>query len=168
MKYRLSVLNLSMIYANDLVFDEYYFGDYFFSADKTRLQPEVIHRYLDRESYWAQGIPYETVLRSIDFSLCIGVYDDGGRQIGFGRMITDRATFAYLCDIFILEEHRGKSLSKEMMRLFCRMADEFGLRRFLLTTQTAHGLYRQSGFEMFPYPERLMSRPGVVYKPQQS
>jgi GNAT superfamily N-acetyltransferase len=152
---------------NELIFPDYSFEGYLFSSDKRRLQPAIIHRYLDQESYWARGIPMETVHRSIEFSLCIGVYDTAGVQVGFGRMITDRATFAYLCDIFILEEHRGKGLSKEMIHAFCRMADEFGLRRFLLTTQTAHGLYRQSGFELFPYPERMMSRPGVVYTPQQ-
>lgn len=151
----------------DLLFPDYTFESYVYSSDKSRLQPGVIYQYLDEESYWAQGVPFETVKRSIEFSLCIGVYAEDGAQIGFGRMITDRATFAYLCDIFILEAHRGKGLSKEMMHAFCRMADGFGLRRFLLTTQTAHGLYRQSGFEMFPYPERLMSRPGVVYTPRQ-
>lgn len=152
---------------NELIFSDYSFEGYLYSSDKSRLQPAVIHRYLDQESYWAKGIPMETVHRSIAHSLCIGVYDAAGVQIGFGRMITDRATFAYLCDIFILEEHRGKGLSKEMMHAFCRMADEFELRRFLLTTQTAHGLYRQTGFEPFPYPERMMSRPGVVYTPKQ-
>ena len=119
---------------------------------------------MDQESYWAKGIPFDTVERAVKFSLSIGIYDEKGVQVGFGRMITDRATFAYLADIFIVKSHRGKGLSKEMMNAFCRMADAFELRRFLLTTQDAHDLYRQSGFELFPYPERLMSRPGVVYK----
>ncbi len=151
----------------DLPFPDYTFEGYLYSCDKTRLQPAVIYKYLDKESYWAQGIPFETVERSIEFSLCIGVYTEDGNQIGFGRLITDRATFAYLCDVFILEAHRGKGLSKELTQAFCRMADNFSLRRFLLTTQTAHGLYRQSGFDMFPYPERVMSRAGVVYTPRQ-
>jgi len=145
------------------LFPEFSYRGYLFSADKGRLQPEAIHRYLDQESYWARGIPLDTVRRSIDHSICIGIYSGEGQQAGFGRMITDRATFAYLADIFVLRVHRGQGLSKEMMKVFCRLADEFGLRRFLLTTQDAHGLYRQSGFVPFPYPERLMSRPGVVY-----
>lgn len=155
-----------MIRTEDPVFEPYHWEGYLFSGDKNLLQPEVIHRYLDQESYWAQGIPMDTVRRSIEHSVCTGIYTTDNEQAGFGRMITDRATFAYLCDIFILEEHRGKGLSKELMRLYCRIADQFGLRRFLLTTQTAHGLYRQTGFEPFPYPERMMSRPGVQYQPK--
>jgi GNAT superfamily N-acetyltransferase len=152
----------------ELIFPDFEFQGYLFSSDKNKLQPEVVYRYLDQESYWAKGIPFETVLRSIEHSICIGIYDDKQNQVGFGRMITDRATYAYLCDIFILQEHRGLGLSKILTNTFCQLADEYQLRRFLLTTQTAHGLYRQSGFEMFPWPERLMSRPGVVYQQKQS
>lgn len=147
-----------------LLFEDFQFTDYLFSSDKSKLQPAVIHTFLDKESYWAQGIPLNTVLTSIQHSICIGIYAQNGEQVGFGRMVTDRATYGYLCDIFILETHRGKGLSKELMRVFCTLADQFGLRRFTLTTQTAHGLYKQNGFEVFPHPERLMSRPGVVYK----
>lgn len=149
---------------NDFLFADFSLGDYLFSADKNRVQLQVVHAFLDQESYWARGIPFDIVQRAIEGAICIGVYDREGQQAGFGRMITDRATFAYLADIFVLKAHRGKGLSKEMMRLFCQLADTFGLRRFLLTTQDAHDLYRQSGFEMFPYPERLMSRPGVQYQ----
>lgn len=149
---------------NDIVFPDYQYQGYLFSSDKGKIQTEVVHRFLDQDSYWAKGIPFGTVERAIKFSLSIGIYDETGVQVGFGRMITDRATFAYLADIFVLKAHRGKGLSKEMMRGFCHLADAFGLRRFLLTTQDAHELYRQTGFEMFPYPERMMSRPGVVYK----
>lgn len=152
---------------NDFTFPEFTFEGYLFSADKTRIQPDVVYRYLDQESYWAKGIPFETVKRSIEYSICLGIYDKEGGQVGFGRLITDRATFAYLCDIFVLKEHRGQGLSKELMNAFCQIADDFELRRFLLTTQDAHGLYKQSGFEMFPWPERLMSRPGVVYQQKQ-
>jgi GNAT superfamily N-acetyltransferase len=148
---------------DDHLMPERKFGDYMFSLDKSRLQTELIHKFLDEESYWAQGVPLEIVRRSIQYSICIGVYHQDGRQVGFGRMITDRATFAYLGDIFIIKEHRGLNLSKEMMRIFCELADRFELRRFLLTTQDAHDLYRQSGFEMFPYPERLMSRKGLSF-----
>jgi len=149
---------------DDIIFPDYRHEGYLFSTNKEKVQAEVVHQFLDNESYWAKGVPYETVLRSIKYSLSIGIYDEGGAQVGFGRMITDRATFAYLADIFVINTHRGKGLSKEMMRGFCRMADAFQLRRFLLTTQNAHDLYRQSGFELFPWPERLMSRAGVVYK----
>ena len=150
----------------DHLFEAVRFNGYLFSSDKSKLQAAVIHQFLDKESYWAQGIPYETLLKSIRHSICIGIYTAQGEQIGFGRMITDQATFAYLCDIFVVETHRGKGLSKELMRIWCKLADQFGVRRFLLTTQTAHELYRQTGFEPFPHPERLMSRPGAVYKKQ--
>jgi GNAT superfamily N-acetyltransferase len=157
-----------MIMQNDFLFPEFHHNGYLFSADKTKIQPDVVHRFLDQESYWAKGVPYETMLRSMEHSICIGIYDKDQIQIGFGRMITDRATYGYLCDIFVLQEHRGLGLSKVLMNTFCKLADQFELRRFLLTTQTAHDLYRQSGFEMFPWPERLMSRPGVVYQPKQA
>jgi GNAT superfamily N-acetyltransferase len=153
-----------MITQNDILFPDYWHQGYLFSTDKEKVQAAVVHHFLDKDSYWAKGIPLETVERAIAFSLCIGIYNENGGQVGFGRMITDRATFAYLADIFVVKEHRGKGLSKEMMRGFCKIADTFELRRFLLTTQDAHDLYRQSGFELFPYPERLMSRAGVVYK----
>ncbi|WP_118972655.1 GNAT family N-acetyltransferase [Taibaiella koreensis] len=146
------------------LFDNFSFGDYLFSAEKSRIDMTAIHAFLDKESYWARGIPYETVVRAIQGSVCIGIYDPEGQLAGFGRMITDRATFAYLADIFVLKTHRGKGLSKELMKVFCQLADRFGLRRFLLTTQDAHDLYRRSGFELFPYPERLMSRPGLSYQ----
>lgn len=149
---------------HDIIFPDYWHQGYLFSTNKEIVQTAVVHHFLDTESYWAKGVPYETVERAIKYSLSIGIYDENGAQVGFGRMITDRATFAYLADIFVIKAHRGKGLSKEMMKGFCRMADEFQLRRFLLTTQDAHDLYRQSGFEMFPWPERLMSRAGVVYK----
>jgi GNAT superfamily N-acetyltransferase len=139
------------------------FDGFLLSTDKSRINIETVHGFLDIESYWARGIPADTLRRSIEHSICLGVYLPDGSQVGFGRMITDRATFAYLADIFVVKAWRGKGISKEMMNMFCRLADDFGLRRFLLTTQDAHGLYRQSGFELFPYPERLMSRVGVVY-----
>ncbi len=148
---------------NDFVFQDYWYNGYLFSSDKQKIQPHVVYQFLDKDSYWAKGIPYDTVTKAIEFSICIGIYDENGTQVGFGRMITDRATFAYLADIFIIKDHRGKGLSKEMMRTFCKLADDFGLRRFLLTTQDAHELYKQFGFNTFPYPERTMSRPGVVY-----
>ena len=134
------------------------------STDKEKIDVGVVHQFLDQESYWAQGVPYDTVAAAIEHSICLAVYLPDGTLAGFGRMITDQATFGYLADIFVQKAYRGRGISKEMMKVFCEMADSFGLRRFLLTTQDAHELYRQSGFEPFPYPERLMSRAGVVYK----
>lgn len=133
------------------------------STDKNRIDEQVVHRYLCEESYWAKGIPFSTVQRSIAHSLCLGAYVEDGSMAGFGRMITDQATFAYLCDVFVRHPYRGQGLSKLMMQYFCMMADKYGLRRFLLTTQDAHGLYQQFGFTTFPWPERLMSRKGVQY-----
>ncbi|PSK92609.1 GNAT family N-acetyltransferase [Taibaiella chishuiensis] len=133
------------------------------SADKAKIDARVVHHFLDQESYWARGIPFDTVVRAIEHSICLGAYLPDGTLAGFGRMITDQATFAYLADVFVQPAYRGQGISKALMQVFCDMADEFGLRRFLLTTQDAHGLYHQYGFDPFPYPERLMSRPGVVY-----
>lgn len=133
------------------------------STDKKKINAAVVHQFLDKESYWARGIPYDTVVTAIEHSICLAIYLPDGTMAGFGRMITDQATFAYLADIFVQQPYRGQGISKELMKVFCEMADDFSLRRFLLTTQDAHGLYRQSGFETFPYPERLMSRAGVVY-----
>lgn len=138
-------------------------GTYLFSTDKKKIDIDAVHQYLSRDSYWAQGVPVDIVQRSIDNSVCIGVYERNGAQAGFGRMVTDKAVFGYLADVFILPAHRGKGLSKKMMQLFCDMADEFQLRRFMLTTQDAHGLYAQFGFAPVPWPERLMHRQGVVY-----
>lgn len=144
-------------------FPEIIENEWLLSCDKQKIDRAVVHHFLCYESYWAAGIPEETVSRSIAHAICLGVYLHDGRMVGFGRMITDRATFAYLCDIFVLKEQRGKGLGKRMIQYFCDLADTFGLRRFLLTTQDAHDLYRQSGFEPFPWPERLMSRQGVSY-----
>lgn len=139
------------------------FDNLLISTNKKRIDIDAVHRFLDEESYWARGIPYDTVVAAVEHSICLGVYQPDGVLAGFGRMITDQATFAYLADIFVPQLYRGRGISKELMKVFCEMADNFGLRRFLLTTQDAHGLYRQYGFEAFPYPERMMSRAGVVY-----
>ena len=139
------------------------FQDFFISSDKAKIDVETVYQFLDKESYWSKGIPFETVRTSIEHSICLGAYLSNGVQVGFGRMITDRATFGYLADIFVTKPYRGKGISKRMMELFCELADQFGLRRFLLTTQDAHSLYQQFDFDPFPYPERLMSRPGVIY-----
>lgn len=119
--------------------------NYFITTDPSKLNVDVIHHYLSKESYWAKGIPRATVERSISNSLCFGVYYNN-EQIGFARVITDKATFAYLADVFILAEHRGKGLSKWLMQNIHAHPELQGLRRWWLGTKDAHGLYEQFGW----------------------
>jgi N-acetylglutamate synthase-like GNAT family acetyltransferase len=137
-------------------------ADYEISTDADRLDVEVIHRFLAEESYWSRGIPRPIVERAIENSLCFGVYHRGA-QVGFARIVTDRSTFALLADVFILEQHRGKGLSKWLMRCIVGHQDLQGLRRLLLLTSDAHGLYSQFGFEPLGSPSRFMEvlRPDV-------
>jgi GNAT superfamily N-acetyltransferase len=125
---------------------------------------EFIHEFLSK-SYWAEDIPIETVQKSIENSLCFGVFHLG-RQIGFARVITDKATFGYLADVFIDEAYRGQGLSKWLMEEIMAHEDLQGLRRFMLATRDAHGLYRQSGFSELTFPERWMQihKPGIYKK----
>jgi GNAT superfamily N-acetyltransferase len=118
---------------------------YTISTDPDRLDIGIIHQYLSRDSYWAQNIPLEVVERSIAHSFCFGLYD-GNKQVGFARLITDKATFAYLADVFILEEYRGKGLSKWLLTVIHAHPDMQGLRRWMLGTRDAHGLYKQFGW----------------------
>jgi len=114
------------------------------STDPSRLDVDAIHAYL-RRSYWAQGIPRDIVARSIANSLCFGLYE-GGAQVGFARVVTDTATYAYLCDVYVLESHQGRGLGKRLMEAVMAHPDLQGLRRFTLATRDAHGLYRRYGF----------------------
>jgi GNAT superfamily N-acetyltransferase len=127
-----------------------------FSDDVNKLDAVAIHRYLDTESYWAKGIPLETVQRFIANSLCFGIYKDA-QQVGFARWITDRATFGYLADVYVLEPYRGLGLSKKLMSLMMFHKDLQGLRRYMLATEDAQGLYAQFGFKSIEHPERLMA-----------
>ena len=120
-------------------------GRFLISTDRSKLDVEVIHRFLTR-SYWAEGIPRETVMRSIENSLCFGVYDNA-RQIGFARVISDFATYAYVADVFILEPYRERGLGKELMASIIAHPDLQGLRRWSLGTRDAQGLYAQFGFK---------------------
>ena len=140
---------------------ETYRDAYSISTDRSLLNIEIIHDFLSR-TYWANGIPRETVERSIRGSMCFGVYDNG-QQVGFARVITDGVTFAYLADVFILESHRGQGLSKWLVATILAHPDLQGLRRFLLATRDAHGLYQQFGFTPLAQPERFMQlhRPDV-------
>ena len=119
-------------------------GEYQVDVDKRRLQLDVIHRYLT-ESYWAAGIPREIVERSIAHSDCFGLYR-GDEQVGFARIVTDRATFGYLADVFVLAEHRGSGLGIWLMELVMGYKEYRGFRRWLLATRDAHGLYSRFGF----------------------
>jgi len=135
---------------------------YLISSDPALLNLEVIHGFLAQESYWAKAIPKPLVERTIQNSLCWGVYHRAA-QIGFARVITDQATFAYLADVFILPEHRGQGLSKALVATVLAHPDLQGLRRWMLVTADAQGLYEQLGFKGVPQPERHMEihRPGL-------
>jgi GNAT superfamily N-acetyltransferase len=124
------------------------------STDPRRVDVAAVHAYLSR-SYWAEGIPIELVAKSIEGSLPFGIYE-GPMQVGFARVITDRATFAYLADVYVLESHRGKGLSKWLMEVIRGHPELQGLRRFLLATRDAHGLYAQYGFTPLAKPEAFM------------
>jgi len=129
-------------------------GAYSISTDPALLDRPLIHAFLSG-SYWAGGIPRETVDRSIEGALCFGVYE-GASQVGFARVITDRATFAYLADVFVLESHRGQGLAVWLMEAIRSHPDLQGLRRWILMTRDAHGLYEKSGFRTIEDPRRCM------------
>ena len=135
--------------------DEKKIGEYLYSSDKKKLDVNYIHHYLSEESYWAKNIPREIVQKSIDGSLCFGIYYQD-KQIGFARVITDYATFGYLADVFIDKHYRGKGLSKELMKFIMKQDVIKKLRRFMLATLDAHGLYTQFGFESQEGNKRLM------------
>ena len=124
-------------------------------TDPAKADVAAIHAYLSRDSYWAENIPLEIVIRSVQNALCFSVYANE-KQIGFARVITDKTTFAYLCDVYILEEFRGNGLSKWLMACIQNHPDLQHLRRFMLATKDAHGLYAQFGFKPIVAPERLM------------
>jgi GNAT superfamily N-acetyltransferase len=128
---------------------------YLISDDPGRLDVDAIHAYLVR-SYWAEGIPRATVVQAVRNSLGFGVYAPEGAQIGFARVITDYATFAYLADVYILEAHRGRGLSKAAMRAVLSHPRLQGLRRFTLATRDAHGLYSQFGFKLPDQPQNRL------------
>jgi GNAT superfamily N-acetyltransferase len=133
---------------------EYRRGEFVISTDRERLILDVIHGFLTN-CYWAKGIPREVVARSIEHSLCFGIYE-GGTQIGFARVVSDFATVAYLGDVFVLESHRGRGLSKWLMECVMQHPALQNLRRWILLTRDAHGLYSQFGFTPVKAPERYM------------
>jgi len=127
-----------------------------FSDDRNLVDVKAVHHYLSTESYWAKAIPLELVQKSVVNSLCFGIYKDQ-QQVGFARWITDRATFAYLCDVYVVEDFRGLGLSKKLMSLMLFHPDLQGLRRYQLATLDAHGLYEQFGFKALENSERQMA-----------
>jgi N-acetylglutamate synthase-like GNAT family acetyltransferase len=129
-------------------------AEFLVSTDKQQLDRELIHKFLT-ESYWAKGIPKQTVDRSIENSLCFGVYQEG-QQVGFARVISDFTTYAYIADVFVVEKVRGKGVGKLLMREIRRHPDLQYLRRWSLVTRDAHGLYAQFGFQPVKSPERHM------------
>ncbi|PMG28344.1 GNAT family N-acetyltransferase [Shewanella sp. 10N.286.52.C2] len=140
---------------------------YVISTDQNKLDISVIHGFIS-QSYWAKGMPITVLAKAIEHSLCFGVFTDQDQQVGFARLITDRATFAYLADVFITDQHRGIGLSKLLIEKVISHPDIQGLRRMMLATRDAHGLYAQYGFLPIDNPEILMQiwRPNIYQQAQ--
>jgi len=137
---------------------EIHYGAYVLSDDPVRLDVTTIHHYLSSESYWAAGIPREIVEHSLRQSLCLGAFGDAGAQVGLARAVTDYATFAWLCDVFVLDAHRGRGLGKALVQAMLAHPRLQTLRRFALGTKDAHRLYAQFGFTPLAAPERQMEK----------
>ena len=136
------------------------------SDDPAELDRDRILRWITEESYWATGRAAERQDAALAGSWNFGAYDEAsGEQLGFARLVTDRATFAWLCDVFVDEAARGRSVGKSLMAAIIEALEPLGLRRVLLATADAHGLYAQYGFEPMTTPERWMVRPGVLGSP---
>lgn len=134
--------------------EEYERGVYSISTDTEAMDLDAVHAFLAR-SYWARDVPQEIVARAMRGSLCFGLFHEGA-QIGFARAVTDRATFAYMADVYVLEAHRGRGLGKWLIEVMLAHPDLQGLRRFMLGTRDAHGLYAQLGFAPLARPEIFM------------
>ncbi len=132
-------------------------GEYEIDTDRKRLDLAAIHRFLSKESYWAQNRTLEQTLTAIENSQCFGLFY-GKQQVGFARVVTDRATFAYIGDVYVIDEHRGKGLSKWLMKVIVEQPDLQGLRRWVLATRDAHGLYEQFEFAPLRHPDRWMEK----------
>ena len=134
---------------------------YEITTDPARLDVAAIHAFLS-EAYWSPGIPRAVIERAVTNSICFGALHDGA-QVGFARVVTDRATFAYLADVYVLQEHRGRGLARRIMQAVIGHPDLQGLRRMLLATRDAHGLYTRFGFKPLAAPDRMMEihRPDV-------
>jgi len=135
-------------------------NQYEITTDRSRMDVAAIHEWLSTKSYWSVGIAFERVKTAFDHSFVIGVLLDG-QQVGYARLVTDYATFGYLADVFITEAHRGKGLSRKMLGQLLELDWVKGLRRLMLATADAHGLYEQLGFTAPKKPERWMERSGL-------
>ncbi len=133
-------------------------GDFTISTDREKMQVDVIHRYLTEEAYWTTGRTREMTEKSIEHSLCFGVYDNGD-QVGFARVVTDYTIFAYLCDVFILADYQGQGLGKWLTETILAVLDEAGVRWTMLATRDAHELYEEyGGFQKLYLPEKWLGR----------
>ena len=135
--------------------------EYLISTERSLLDLGIVYGYL-KTSYWAAGVPEDVVRRSVENSLCFGVYS-GEEQVGFARVVTDRATFAYLADVFVLEEHRGRGIGKWLVEAVLSHPELRGLRRWMLATRDAHELYRKYGFAELGRPGIFMERNDASY-----
>jgi len=138
--------------------DEHKQGDFFVSTDPKKLDLGFTHHWLSVEAYWSNALPFDVFQRMVENSLCFGVYHQTGGQVGFGRVVTDYTTFAWLTDVFIIDEYRGKGLSIFLMNCILGHPELKILRRWLLGTDHAHGLYRKFGFEDLDHPENFLTR----------
>ena len=146
--------------------EEHLKNNYTINTDKSKLDLSVIHHFLSA-SYWAEDIPITILKKAIENSLCFGVYNEH-KQVGFARVISDYSTFAYLADVFIIEEERGKELSKWLIECILKHPELQGLRNFCLMTRDAHGLYKKFGFTNIPIPENFMAKKVEgIYKKKQ-
>jgi len=142
------------------------FNGYTITTDKSLMNIQDIYHWLSQEAYWCKGLPYDLFMTTFNNSFCIGAVIDG-RQVGYARLVTDYATFAYLADVYVAEEHRGKGVSKKMMEVLLGLDWVKGLRRIMLATRDAHGLYKQYGFGPCKFPDRIMEigRPNIYEQP---
>lgn len=127
------------------------------TTSKNKMDIPYIHEFISNKSYWAEGIPLAVVKRSIEGSLCFGIFH-ASKQIGFARVITDSATFGYLADVFIDDNYRGKGLGKWLVEVIVSHPELLGLRNWMLATRDAHGLYEKFGFKPLENPERIMRK----------
>lgn len=131
---------------------------YEISTDRSRIDLDRVHRFLSTEAYWSPGVERDVVERSIAGSICFGVYAPDGQQVGFARAVTDKATFVWIADVYIEQEHRGDGLGKRLVEAVLGHPELQGLRRWFLATADAHELYRRYGFSELRDPQRFMSR----------
>lgn len=134
-------------------------GEYSISTDRSKLDLDLVHEYLSERSYWAVGRSKDLVAKSVNHSICFGIYTNDSAQAGFARVVTDLSTFAWICDLFILEPYRGRGLGKWLIKTIVEFPELRNVRRHLLVTRDAHRLYREyGGFVPLQHPDRWMER----------